>query len=81
MADGHGAGPSAKFTQMLDGTQEDWDIIAKNARAFNKGLAKRVLDHLRLLDGDFGGYPIDRLEPCVTEDDDRDDHQNAEDQR
>ncbi|KCZ83250.1 hypothetical protein HAD_16222 [Hyphomonas adhaerens MHS-3] len=62
MADGHGAAPSAKFTQMLDGTQEDWDIIAKNARAFNKGLAKRVLDHLRLLDGDFGGYPIDRLE-------------------
>ena len=60
MADGH-TPVQAKFREMLEGTKEDWDIIAEHAKGFNKGLAKRVLDHLRLLDGDFGGFPVDRL--------------------
>ncbi|MEO1554490.1 MAG: HD domain-containing protein [Pseudomonadota bacterium] len=60
MADGH-APVQAKFREMLEGTKEDWDIIADHAKGFNKGLAKRVLDHLRLLDGDYGGFPVDRL--------------------
>ena len=57
MADGHGhgIGERAKFREMLEGTKEDWEIIAEHSRIFNKGLAKRVLDHLKLLDGDFGG--------------------------
>lgn len=46
---------------MLEGSKEDWDIIAAHSRDFNKGLARRVIDHLRLLDGDFGGFPVDRL--------------------
>ena len=62
MADGHDMGERAKFREMLEGTKEDWDIIVDHSKSFNKGLAKRVLDHLRLLDGDFGGFPIDRLE-------------------
>ena len=41
---------------------EDWAIIGSEYRAFAKGLPDRVLDHLRLLDGDFGGFPICRLE-------------------
>nr|WP_070958739.1 HD domain-containing protein [Hyphomonas sp. Mor2] len=60
MADGQ-APVQAKFREMLEGTKEDWDIIAEHSKGFNKGLAKRVLDHLRLLDGDFGGFPVDRL--------------------
>ena len=60
MADGH-AGDTAKFTAMQDGTQEDWAIIVGHAAPFNKGLADRVIAHLKLLDGDFGGYPVDRL--------------------
>ena len=60
MADGQGP-VQAKFREMLEGTKEDWDIIAEHAKGFNKGLAKRVLDHLRLLDGDYGGFPVDRL--------------------
>ena len=60
MADGH-APVQAKFREMLEGTKEDWDIISDHAKGFNKGLAKRVLDHLRLLDGDYGGFPVDRL--------------------
>ena len=62
MADGHDTSlGQAKFKQMLDGTQEDWMAIAGHSAEFNKGLADRVLDHLRLLDGDFGGFPVDRL--------------------
>ncbi len=52
----------AKFTEMTEGTQDDWMIIKDHAMEFNKGLADRVLEHLRVLDGDFGGFPIDRLQ-------------------
>lgn len=52
----------ATFTNMVEGTKEDWGTIAKHAVHFSQGLADRVLDHLRLLDGDFGGFPIDRLQ-------------------
>ena len=64
MADGQQAGTlgdTAKFTAMADGTQEDWAVIVRHAMPFNKGLPDRVLAHLKLLDGDFGGYPVDRL--------------------
>ena len=40
---------------MQDGAQEDWAIIASHAIPFNKGLPDRVIAHLKLLDGDFGG--------------------------
>ena len=56
------AGERAKFTAMEEGTAEDWAIIGKEYSAFAKDLPDRVLDHLRLLDGDFGGFPVDRLE-------------------
>lgn len=62
MADGHAGGKKAEFKSFQDSKADDWEMIAANSAAFNKGLAKRVLDHLRLLDGDFGGFPVDRLE-------------------
>ncbi len=55
----------AVFTNMVEGTQEDWAIIQKSAMSFNKGLAGRVIEHLKILDGDFGGFPVDRLEHSV----------------
>jgi predicted HD phosphohydrolase len=54
-------GEHAKFRSMTEGTAEDWAIIARHAVPFNQGVATRVLDHLRLLDGDYGGFPVDRL--------------------
>ncbi len=60
MADGH-PGETAKFRTMAEGTQEDWAVIVRHAQPFNKALPDRVLAHLMLLDGDFGGYPVDRL--------------------
>ena len=55
-------GERAKFTAMADGTQEDWSIIGGQFMGYAGQLADRVLTHLRLLDGDFGGFPIDRLQ-------------------
>ena len=52
----------ATFRAMVDGTQADWSKIASHFRPFAANVASRVLDHLRLLDGDYGGFPIDRLQ-------------------
>lgn len=51
----------ARFTHMQEGTEQDWAIIASDFRAYASQLADRILTHLRLLDGDFGGFPVDRL--------------------
>jgi predicted HD phosphohydrolase len=52
----------ASFTAMKDGKPDDWAIIGGSFMAYAKELPDRVLAHLRLLDGDFGGFPIDRLQ-------------------
>lgn len=56
---------SAAFRTMTEGTQEDWDIILTHAKPFAENGGARILDHLKLLDGDFGGFPIDRLTHCL----------------
>ncbi|MCM5571615.1 HD domain-containing protein [Burkholderiaceae bacterium FT117] len=53
--------PRASFTDMADSTADDWKVIAGQFMPYAAQLADRVLDHLRLLDGDFGGFPVDRL--------------------
>ncbi|WP_373086280.1 HD domain-containing protein [Sneathiella sp.] len=50
------------FSAMTEGEAEDYKIISKSFKAYAKGLPERVLDHLKLLKGDFGGFPVDRLE-------------------
>ena len=64
MADGHDSEmrPRATFKSFVDSKRDDWMIIGRETAEFNKGLADRVLDHLRILRGDYGGFPIDRLE-------------------
>lgn len=56
------APPRAGFRAMDEGTQQDWGIIAREFVEFAGGLSDRVLAHLNLLAGDFGGFPVDRLE-------------------
>lgn len=51
----------AGFRSMDQSTAEDWATISRAARHFGAGLADRVLAHLRLLDGDYGGFAVDRL--------------------
>jgi predicted HD phosphohydrolase len=52
----------ASFTQMKDGNQSDWAIIAEHFTPFAAELPDRVLAHLKLLEGDYGGFPIDRFQ-------------------
>ncbi|MGH8808523.1 MAG: HD domain-containing protein [Noviherbaspirillum sp.] len=51
----------ARFHHMRDGTAQDWAAIAGEFLPYAQQLPERVLDHLRLLAGDFGGFPVDRL--------------------
>lgn len=51
----------ARFTHMKEGTRQDWAIIAADFSAYARQLPGRILAHLKLLDGDFGGFPVDRL--------------------
>ena len=60
MADGSPA-DRAQFRAMSESTKEDWAKIAASAVPFNRELPNRVLAHLKLLDGDFGGFAVDRL--------------------
>ena len=55
----------ARFRAMTEGTQQDWATIASHFAPFAAIGGKRVLDHLRLLDGDYGGFPVDRLTHCL----------------
>lgn len=63
MADGgHSDEARAKFHAMIDGDQADWTIIGRATNEFGKKLPERVIAHLKLLEGDYGGFAIDRLQ-------------------
>src|SRR5690349_8831588 len=51
----------ATFTAFQNSTREDWQLIGREFMGFAKGLPDRVIAHLRLLEGDYGGFPIDRM--------------------
>ena len=48
------------FSNMKDSTREDWQVISSEFVPFAKALPDRVITHLKLLEGDFGGFPVDR---------------------
>jgi predicted HD phosphohydrolase len=50
----------ANFVRMQDSTQDDWKLIGAEFMKFAHGLPDRVIKHLRILEGDYGGFPIDR---------------------
>ena len=54
----------ATFRRMQDSTAEDWRIISGEFMPFASRLPDRVLAHLALLEGDYGGFPIDRPQHC-----------------
>ena len=51
----------AQFTAMVDGTAEDYAKISAAFGEFSKTLPDRVMDHLKMLKGDHGGFAIDRF--------------------
>jgi predicted HD phosphohydrolase len=57
-------GTKVSFTAMEDGTQADYDLLAAFDAEHRTGQADRVLDWLRLMDGD-SPYQISRLQHCL----------------
>lgn len=52
------------FTAMADGTRADYDLVTQHDAELRAGLADRVLDWLRSMDGP-SPYQISRLEHCL----------------
>lgn len=50
----------ASFKSLQESVNEDWPLILNEFGQFAKGLPDRVMTHLMLLEGDFGGFPVDR---------------------
>jgi predicted HD phosphohydrolase len=50
----------ATFTRMEQSTQDDWRKIGAEFMTFAARLPDRVMAHLKLLEGDYGGFPVDR---------------------
>ena len=55
----------AQFHHMKDGTREDWKIIGAEILEFRGTVCGRIKEHLLLLKGDCGGFPVDRLTHCL----------------
>ena len=51
----------ATFTEMKNGTAEDYSIIQEHTSDFAKELPDRILEHLCILKGDTGGFAVDRF--------------------
>ena len=52
----------AQFHSMVEGTPQDWQAILRANAAFARELPDRVLAHFALLQGDAGGFAVDRYE-------------------
>jgi predicted HD phosphohydrolase len=61
MADGE-MPPRAKFHSMVEGTKEDWMAIGLAGAPHRGKLPDRIMAHLNMLNGDHGGFAVDRLE-------------------
>ncbi len=55
----------ADFSDMADSTAEDWSAIMTEQIPFARNGGARIIEHLKLLDGDYGGFPVDRLTHCL----------------
>ena len=55
----------ANFLRMQDSTQADWQLIGGEFMQFTTGLPDRVIKHLQILEGDYGGFPVDRYTHCL----------------
>lgn len=53
------------FTRLEDSTAADWQTIGGEFRRFAAQLPDRIITHLRLLEDDHGGFPVDRYTHCL----------------
>jgi predicted HD phosphohydrolase len=52
----------ANFKIMADSSAEDWQLIIGEQMNFVSGLPDRIISHMQLLEDDYGGFPVDRLQ-------------------
>ncbi|MBI3286191.1 MAG: HD domain-containing protein [Burkholderiales bacterium] len=50
----------AHFLRLEEASQQDWQLIAGEFRRHAEHLPDRVIQHLQLLAGEHGGFPVDR---------------------
>jgi len=50
----------ATFTRMEESTAQDWALIRNESMGFSRQLPDRLMAHLKVLEGDYGGFPVDR---------------------
>lgn len=55
----------ASFTEMVNGTADDYKIIGEWGKDHTLSLSKRLIEHMKLLKGDTGGFAVDRLTHCL----------------
>ncbi len=55
----------ANFTRMEHSQVSDWQLIGGEFQQFAKKLPDRLIAHLRLLENDYGGFPVDRYTHCL----------------
>ena len=56
------SGSRASFTKFEDSTQEEWAEIIRQLPITQAMAGQNVIDQLRLLERDHGGFPVSRLE-------------------
>ncbi len=58
-------GTKATFTKFEDSTREEWATIMECLKVTQSLVPDRILEQLRHLESDDGGFPISRLEHCL----------------
>lgn len=56
---------TVEFTQMKEGSFDDYQLLHSFEREFSRRTADRVLQHLLELEGSFAGYKVSRLEHAL----------------
>jgi len=51
---------TVQFTRMDQSTQADLQLLVRESMPFRRNLPDRVMAHLKLLEGDAGGFQVDR---------------------
>ncbi len=52
----------AQFRSFEESTQEDWSLIAEHLPTTQAMAAANILEQMRMLERDHGGFPVSRLE-------------------
>lgn len=62
MAETSHLGRIVGFTQMKDGSREDYELLERHERDYLRMLPDRIMGALEALHSGLGGYPVTRLE-------------------